>query len=72
VTVKVRHRILLLAILIFACAGFAQSPRSDETRRSETIAPGVEHIEIRRGDPSTEAGKDRWVIQALIVDPRRA
>jgi exopolysaccharide biosynthesis protein len=67
-----RRRILLLTILICACAGFAQSPRSDETRRSETIAPGVEHVEIRRGDLSAEAGRDRWTIRALIVDPRRA
>jgi exopolysaccharide biosynthesis protein len=67
-----RNRILLLTILIFACAGFAQSLRSDDALRRETIAPGVEHIEIKRGDPSSEAGRDRWVIQALIVDPQRA
>ena len=36
-----RNRILLLTILICACAGFAQSPRSDEARRGETIAPCV-------------------------------
>jgi hypothetical protein len=67
-----RHRILLLTILIFACAGLAQSPRGGEARRGETIAPGVEHVEIKRGDSSSEAGKDRWVVQALVIDPRLA
>ncbi len=67
-----RNRILLLTILISACAGFAQSPRGDEARRSETIAPGVEHVEIKRGDFSAEPGKDRWTIHALVVDPQRA
>lgn len=62
-----------LALLILVFSGQARISRVDETRRAEAVAPGVEHIEIRRGDFSAEAApeKDRWVIHALVVDPRR-
>jgi Phosphodiester glycosidase len=42
-----------------------------ETRRSEAVAPGLEHIEIRRGDFSVGLGPDRWVINVLVLDPSR-
>lgn len=52
-------------------SGFAPTPlQQPETRRAETIAPGVEHIEIRRGDFAATAGADRWFINVLILDPR--
>jgi exopolysaccharide biosynthesis protein len=38
----------------------------------EIVAPGVEHIEIRRGDFTEKAAADRWTIHALVLDPRRA
>lgn len=55
-----------LALLV-SCAllGWAQIP---ETRQTETIAPGLERLQIQRGDFTTEQG-DRWLINALIVDP---
>jgi exopolysaccharide biosynthesis protein len=62
----------LFAILILTFAGQAQLHRTGESRKTETIAPGIEHVEIKRGDFSTDAGQDRWVIHALVVDPRRA
>lgn len=66
----------LFAILIFAFTGYAQTQSANESRRTETIAPGIERIEIKRGDfgaePGESAGKDRWTINALIVDPQRA
>jgi Phosphodiester glycosidase len=64
----------LFAFLIFVFIGQAQISSADETRKVEVVAPGVEHIEIRRGDFSAEAApeKDRWTIHALVVDPRRA
>jgi hypothetical protein len=64
----IRH----FAILILAFAVQAQVNRADESRKSETVAQGIEHIEIKRGDFSTDAGKDRWMINALVVDPQRA
>lgn len=60
-----------LIVLLLACAALAQTPRHDETRRHETLAPGIEHEEIKRGDFAT-AGKDRWTINVLLVDPQRA
>jgi len=66
----------LLAILVFVFAGQDQTSRAGATRKAETVAPGVEHIEIQRGDISSEQAaeknKDRWAIHALMVDPRRA
>jgi len=35
------------------------------------IGPGIEHIEIRRGDFSIGLGPDRWVINVLVLDPAR-
>jgi hypothetical protein len=42
-----------------------------ETRRSEIVGPGVEHIEIRRGDSSVGIGPDRWTVHVLVADPSR-
>lgn len=60
-----------LLVLLMACAGLAQAPRSNEPRRTTTLAPGIEHGEIKRGDFANE-GKDRWTINVLLVDARRA
>ncbi len=35
------------------------------------MAPGVEHIAIRRGDVSEKLGADRWSIHVLVLDPSR-
>ena len=60
----------LIGILaLFVCGallGWAQVP---ETRQTELIAPGLEHLQIQRGNFNVEQG-DRWLINALIVDPR--
>lgn len=45
--------------------------KPSETRVVETVAPGVEHIIIRRGDFSEKADTDRWTIHALVLDPSR-
>jgi exopolysaccharide biosynthesis protein len=44
----------------------------DEDRKSEMVAAGIEHVEIRRGDFSVESNANRWMIHALIIDPQRA
>jgi len=64
----------LFALFVLVFCGQAQTSRADETRKAETVAPGIEHIEIRRGDFSAGAApeKDRWTIHALVIDPQRA
>jgi len=42
-----------------------------ETRRAEKVAPGIERVEIRRGDFSAGLGPDRWIINVLVIDPSR-
>ena len=42
-----------------------------ETRRAETVAPGVEHIEIKRGDFTAGGGADHWTINVLVLDPAK-
>jgi len=70
--------ILFPWISIIALSFIAAGGTGDQTRRpqdiqtKEALAPGVEHLEIRRGDFSTEAETDRWIIHALLLDPRRA
>jgi hypothetical protein len=51
-------------------AGIFQA-KPAETRRSEIVARGVEHVELRRGDftPGTET--ERWTIHVLTLDPGR-
>jgi hypothetical protein len=68
----------LLALLGFAAnpphvlGGRLPSPQdAPETRRAESVAPGVEHVEIRRGDFEEGAASDRWIIHLLVLDPRR-
>ncbi|HEX4951506.1 MAG TPA: phosphodiester glycosidase family protein [Blastocatellia bacterium] len=61
--------VALAGIVFFSLLALAQSPL--EQRTAATLAPGVEHIEIRRGDFTAESG-DRWQIHVLIVDPAKA
>jgi hypothetical protein len=49
----------------------AAAKAAPEVRRTETVAPGVERVEIRRGNISAGAGMDRWVINVLVLDPSR-
>jgi exopolysaccharide biosynthesis protein len=69
---------LLVALLFsFVLALTAPAPSQDaakglpEARRAEKVAPGVERIEIRRGDFSVGLGPDRWTINVLVLDPSR-
>lgn len=49
----------------------AAAKAAPEARRTETVAPGVERVEIRRGDFAAGLGPDRWVINVLVLDPSR-
>lgn len=51
--------------------GVAGPEKPAETRRSEIVAPGLEHIEIRRGDFGVGLGPDRWTVHVLVADPAR-
>jgi hypothetical protein len=64
--------LLLALILALAATAVPQTPsKAPETRREETVAPGVERVEIRRGEFSVGLGPDRWVINVLVLDPSR-
>lgn len=58
------------ALLLFP--SFAPAPAlaagSEEVRKAREVAPGVEHVEIKRGDFAA-AGADQWTINILILDP---
>ncbi|MBP7707387.1 MAG: phosphodiester glycosidase family protein [Candidatus Aminicenantes bacterium] len=59
----------VLAEISLLCAAGPSGP--PETRRSKIVAPGLEHIEIRRGDFGVGLGPDRWIIHVLVADPAR-
>ncbi len=74
----------LLTILLLCTLGFAPLPQGTvvvkndartaprpDARTIETIAPGVEHTTIRRGDFIQE-GSDRWTIHSVTVDAKLA
>jgi exopolysaccharide biosynthesis protein len=54
-----------------ALVAWAQATNPVEQRTTESLAPGVEHLEIKRGDFNSETG-ERWQIHVLIVDPSKA
>jgi exopolysaccharide biosynthesis protein len=61
----------VLAVWLLFCTAsvFSEEPR--DVRRTETVAPGIEHVEIRRGNFSPESVQDRWTIHALFLEPAR-
>ncbi len=65
--------ILLFPVLLRLDGGLhgQSAPKPPETRRVETVARGIEHISIRRGDLAEKAGTDRWTIHVLVLDPSR-
>ncbi len=74
-TSKPPARIALAASLALGLmmSGAAQEPPKErpESRQATTIAAGIEHIRIERGEPEG-AGGDRWTINLLVLDPERA
>jgi len=73
----VRMRRFVISLVLFALALISAAATPDpagnppDTRRVETVAPGIEHIEIRRGDFTAGVVADRWIINTLTLDPRR-
>jgi hypothetical protein len=61
-----------LAIYLSAVSAIPQTNPAQEIRLSETLAPGIEHLEIRRGDFTDDLERDRWIIHVLLLDPRRS
>lgn len=68
---QARLSFLCAGLVLFVLNSLAQVATPVEQRIAETLAPGIEHLEIKRGDFTAETG-DRWQIHALIVDPRQA
>jgi hypothetical protein len=62
--------ILATLLAIFLSSG--QNGATPDERRMEIVAPGIEHMEIRRGDFTPGTGRDRWTIHVLWLDPARA
>ena len=61
-----------LALAVFAAANLAAPATGPaDTRRTDKVAPGLERIEIRRGDFGRGLGPDRWVINILVCDPAK-
>ena len=63
-----RFGVLTLAFVV-ASGLAAPTAGPADARRTDKVAPGVEHIEIRRGDFGRGIGPDRWVINVLVCDP---
>lgn len=80
---RYRHDLLdlvirpIISLVLFALALAAAAPARErpqnlpETRRSEPVAAGVEHIEIRRGEFGRGIGTDRWTVNVLVLDPSK-
>ena len=64
--------VLLCSAVFFTFQRSSAIARIDGTRKTESVAAGIDHIEIHRGDQSQEEGRDRWFINVLVIDPRRA
>lgn len=66
-----KRTLLGLAALLWLVSNAAAQTAPNEQRFTETLAPGIEHHEIKRGDFNTETG-DRWQIHVLTIAPGRA
>lgn len=53
-------------------ARFPSAPPGTDTRRTETLAPGIDRIEIKRGNFEAGPGNEHWSINVLLIDPTRA
>lgn len=62
-------RNLAKSLILLVCCTLFGAAQTPESRQTTTIAPGLEHLQIQRGDSTTEQG-DRWLINALLVDPK--
>ena len=62
---------LLSLAVIFAAPTPEARQSAPEIRRAESVAPGIEHVEIRRGDFGRGIGPDRWTVNVLILDPSK-
>ena len=75
---------LLQGVLLFLCinAGItsfqntanitAQTADAQSGLKTEVIAPGIEHLQIFRGDKSDKDANGPWFINMLRIDPGRA
>lgn len=68
---QVRSCLSLIAIACLTLISWAQASKPVEQRTTESLAVGVEHIEIKRGDFTAET-TDRWQIHVLIIAPTKA
>jgi hypothetical protein len=66
-----RLRTLAFAAALVSAVLADGSQGIPETRRSEIVAPGIEHLEILRGGLGAGPGSDRWIIHVLVLDPAR-
>ncbi len=72
--IRARHtrRVAFSAVLFVTIVSLGSpSLPAQDTRQAETIAPGIEHLRIRRVDPEARSGADRWIIHAVVLDPAR-
>jgi hypothetical protein len=73
---RANFKVFVAFILAFVLAGstppVGQSATLPDNRQTEIIAPGIEHIEIRRGNFTPGTNGDRWIIHILWLDPARA
>ncbi|MBS1788993.1 MAG: phosphodiester glycosidase family protein [Acidobacteria bacterium] len=63
--------LLSAAMLVLTAIG-QQSTHVLESGSSDILAPGIELVSIKRGDFSESATGNRWTINILQVDPKRA
>ena len=64
--------LLLVALLCPANLARAQTAPQASNQRSESIAPGIEHIQITRGFKSDKEATGPWFINMLRIDLTRA
>lgn len=71
-SIKVLAAFILALILAGSAPAIGQNSPPPDVRRTEIVAPGIEHWEIRRGDFTTGSQRDRWTIHVLWLNPSQA
>ena len=71
-SIKALAAFILALVLAGSAPTLGQNVLPPDDRRAEIVAPGIEHIEIRRGDFGPGTNGERWTIHVLWLDPAQA
>jgi exopolysaccharide biosynthesis protein len=69
---QILYRVVLVTFLLASGLGLQAQETNNQSKKSEFIAPGIEHIQITRGYGSDKEATGPWFINMLRIDLTKA